>query len=171
MLRSLPHGCPVRRELGKMCHKFGGRLVRVEKDAFDKLEFSSKGGLVFQGGNWDHAPFTLRDLAINWLNKVVIYSGEVPWTEIVHEMGHVFACKEPPSEHPSEFEFFGWEVVIAKKFDLDKWIENNRDYVVTGDNDMGMLSRPALDGILAERVRAAEDNGLLTKSGNPRSIR
>lgn len=169
-LRSLPHGCPHRRRLAKLCQKLGGRLIRVSEDTFQQIDALTKRA-------WHEAPFTHHMLALSWHHKTIAYSGDVSWTEIIHEMGHVFACSKSPRYYPEEWPFFGWEIAVAKMFDLKHWIDTN-DYIVGSDAEdicpsetMKDLTPKQLDTMIQERVAVAKRTGLLDKHDRPRSIR
>jgi hypothetical protein len=82
------------------------------------------------------APFTCGDLGILWADKRIVYTSrvEILGSEIIHEMGHVFADLHHPlsGEGPEEIDFLGWEILVARKvkIPLDSWFYNNRDYCV-----------------------------------------
>lgn len=48
-----------------------------------------------------------------------------------HELAHLVATTKPPDEVPSEWSFFGWEYLLAKRLRVARlWRLGNRDYNV-----------------------------------------
>lgn len=155
--------------LKALCRKaegWGGQIVFLNKGAFEAVK-----GL----GSVDESPFSSHDLAVDHAAKTVYTSTEAdwqaPWYEVVHELGHVFACLQTPSGS-SELEFLGWEYALARELrGVREWIQSNKDYGVGPGRDLGDLSRKELQELLKERLWTAGRNGLLDSRGRAQAIR
>lgn len=111
------------------CQKWGGDLVLMSSEEFERA-------LDIQ-----EAPFT-TGLGVQYGRKTVIYTNpEVLWTDVVHEMAHVFASRVPPMRS-DESQFFGWEWLVGKRFvrDIPGWIKGYADYCVDSGHDFATLS-------------------------------
>ena len=172
----------VFKKLQGYARRWGGDIVKVTQTGFKR----SKCGI---------APFTDWDLGCKHSTKTVFFSShcepddiEAYATGIIHEMGHVFASKVAPNrQKPSaEFDFFGWEVLLAEKIGLTRqqFYKGQAEYAVNdqgdriddfladtanlpGDRDE-RLSR--LTGIMNERIQYARSQGMI-KNGRPVSTR
>jgi hypothetical protein len=126
------------------------------------------------------APFLDSDirLGFDWGNKVIYYESRADICALIHEMGHVFASKSPPGKifGEDEFDFFGWEYLLALKAGLstDEFINMNDAYQVTNsdgeDRRMGSLSKFEQIHLLEERVEYSKMNNLII-DGEPIAIR
>ncbi len=145
--------------LKALASKWGGSVQEVDEDTFDEIE------------DLELAPFTGARLGVVYATKTVYYCGDVPWVDLVHEMGHVFACNETP-EGSQEWDFFGWEYAIVRKLrGVKLWVRSNSGYIINKDGDtFGELSRSERQATLRERVAHAHSTGLL-KNGEPQAIR
>lgn len=149
--------------LRQLCVHWGGSLDAIEAEAFRALvedSYSTRKKRTFFG-----APFA-DGLGVNWEAKRVLYVPDEPQVTIagiIHEMGHVFACAEPP-EKSQEVQFFGWEYTVAKlvRHPVAQWAKENKDYVLTVDGqEVGGLTAWGLRVQLRDRVQVATDLGLI----------
>ncbi len=69
---------------------------------------------------------------MDWHRKVIYADPSTKAADIIHEMGHVFACKVNP-ERSEEYLFLGWEYVVALSIGMTEpeWAEQMKDYMVT----------------------------------------
>ena len=148
----------------RLCEQWGGKLVCVSEEEFD----SHKDNALFC-----EAPFTHADLGVLWMEKTILYTERVPACpyEVIHEMGHVFACDFPPDD-AEEFNFFGWEYTTMQHLGLshEGWVKANRHYMVSGSTALSNLTESQLSELIAERIRVAEFLQLV-RSGVPLTIR
>jgi hypothetical protein len=158
------------------CRKFakqlGGDIVVVDKLT---ARFSEAG--VFP------CPFAYHTMAIDWHEKTVIVAQDLTADNIsglIHELGHVFASNKTPNG-AKEFDFFGWEYVVAGKLGLlFQWSHGTRDYAIAdvdvvgnaaGNSEWGALDAVRQDRLIRERLDHAIKTKLITKQLQPRSIR
>ena len=120
--------------------------------------------------------------AIDWHTKRVLVIRDAAAVQpIIHEMGHVFATRQPPDAFPSdyddEFAFFGWEVSVARAAGcFMAWscglarvgyhVGSNRV-----DAPWGALTSDERDDVIVERLATAERLGLIDGHDRPLSIR
>ena len=108
--------------------------------------------------------------------KVLYVPGRVHWSDIIHEMGHIFATKMPPYR-VDEWGFFGWEYAVAIHVggELSEWLRNNGDYAVGvvggGYLELGGLTSDQRDAMLIERWDFAVQEGLIDSQGRPLAVR
>jgi len=152
------------RRLARLCLKWGGELRRVSSDEYDRW--------MARRFSYSEAPFSSNMIGVAWKKKWVITSGTILWTDVIHEMGHVFASKKSP-ETSDEWAFFGWEYALVKhvRGPFDVWKENNKDYAVNDGGLFGHLRADQIATLLKERTGAARELGLLDKRGRPVAIR
>jgi hypothetical protein len=159
------------KKLRNLAQKWGGKLVELSRDDFD-TRFGGKdpNNLRYPKGLYN-APFSSHDLGIHWAKKQVIYSLPAEWPEIVHEMGHVFACKKNPGRS-DESTFLGWEYAVALYIGgpMNEWDNCMGDYGVEGQ-EYGSLSKAEQQEVLAERLAFAKKKGLIAQDGTPLAIR
>lgn len=158
--------------LRKRCKEWGGNLVELSDEEFKTLSRRA-GEWAWGSAMWSNAPFSSHDLGVKWTNKEVVYCGDVQWTEIVHEMGHVFASKNNP-DRSSEFDFFGWEHALCLELGLpvQEWIDGNKDYVVGKTfEEFGSMTHLEKVKTMQERTCAATKLGLIDERGKCHSIR
>jgi len=151
--------------------RLGGHIVMVNGQ-------ESLGFLGNRGSSG--APFS-RDLAIYWKKKIIVHTPQITnLAGLIHEMGHVFACKYPPgSDRCNEVDFLGWEYSLATTLGCKSdWIRDMKDYLVDGDTEglypsdcFGNLTNKQRASLLAVKVALAQAAGSLTKDGRVRSIR
>lgn len=153
-------------KLAEYAKQWGGALRIVSLDEYTTL---------LRRESFYEAPFTNSKLGVLWAAKEVIAArGTVFWTEIVHEMGHVFAAKDNPNRS-DEYTFFGWEYVLAGKVgDRDQWRKENDLYQVVyrkQDIGFGKLSYTEQTAVLEEAIEDSRKAGLLGEEDTPLAIR
>lgn len=147
------------RKLSRIARRWGGEIIRLTQEQYYYL--GRQTGI-------SEAPFAV-ELAVNYSEKT-IYCVTPTWYELVHEMGHVFACRQPPRQS-SDFDFLGWEWVLARQLKgVRKWIAGNADYGVNPEEDMGDLTPTQVTKLLQERLEDAIQQGIVVK-GRAVSIR
>ena len=160
----------VLRRLRQRTRRWGGRIVYIPR----KIEATRA---------LDFAPFTAWDLASSHSEKAVYFSDfccpekvEDFAVGLIHELGHVFAEPYGPNDSRSnEFEFLGWEIVLARQVGLSdlEFCRGNKDYGIDDDGTelREFLAKPReLAKFLAETVEKAKKAGLI-KHGYPVSVR
>ncbi len=110
------------------------------------------------------APFS-NSLAIDHARRILYLAPHFEVGEVIHEMGHVFACRVSPFLS-DEIEFVGWEFTLARKAGLvDEWLESMWNYGI-GETSLGSefrdLSLDDQSEFLEWAVRQAEDLGLIS---------
>jgi hypothetical protein len=146
---------PSMLKLKVLCESWGGRLNYVSHLDYD---------LVKEQDGYFEAPFTGAQLGILWATKAIYYSDftDAHPYEIIHEMGHVFACAVPPYKS-NEYDFLGWEYALCRHvgYSPKAWVIGNRDYGVNDGSEMGGLTPPQVRALLNERMAFARAIGLL----------
>lgn len=116
---------------------------------------------------WDlpsvtEAPFSSW-LGIDHPNMKVYLTEKAHLGEVIHEMGHVFASLRTPY-FSEEYDFFGWEFVVAQKADLvTEWLEGAGNYSVGGTQyvEFEDMTPDEQSDLLEERVQHAQKLGLI----------
>lgn len=145
-----------------LCRHWGGRLIEVS--AWQFRDVSEK-------AHFDVAPFTCNQIGIKWKAKQVVYSNPVNVPDVIHEMGHVFASISPP-DLTAEWPFFGWEYLLAKKFNIVKeWRLNNDQYTLPNGQSFGSYSRGSQDRRIAESIEQGKRFGIIGPRGQVRAAR
>lgn len=157
--------------LGWLCRAWGGKLLVVPEVEFDDLS---------EAPGFSSAPFTSYDLGVLWNEKLIVTVEGADWFNIIHEMGHVFAS---PSELGDEFEFFGWEYLLAQRVgDVKQWIAGNKDYGISladvgfpektlgTSKDFEFFTAEEREQILERAVEISTENGCV-KNNVPVAIR
>lgn len=126
-----------------------------------------------------NAPFA-KHVGLNYTTKQVFYDPDaIPAVHspslLIHEMGHVFACRRAPHS-ADEFGFLGWEYVLARRTGMVRaWLKGSARYGIPGWKISGTdsyavelqdLKGRDLSRFLASRVRAAARLGLI-REGRP----
>ena len=114
----------------------------------------------------DYAPFCFH-IAVSWtthrlfiepdgLNNSRAVHG------LIHEAGHVFGCLHPPLGS-KEFNFFGWELALAKELQcMEGWENQNHDYAVGKDSEVfSDLNLAQVANLYETRLRVAKELGLV----------
>lgn len=152
--------------LAALCTTWGGRLEVISAQEYAAVD---------RKGRFSTAPFTNADLGIFWKAKRIVYTKEWPpsASAIIHEMGHVFACRRSPNTlRSNEYRFLGWEITLAPLVGVSRkeWCDANRDYQVSippfhphsaETIELGELEPAEVEMLLEERVRYARKVGLL----------
>lgn len=150
--------------LKELARKWGGDIIEISQ-----VEFNAR----LMENLLEDAPFSSHSLGVDYDAKVVYYSEDdpPPWWEMVHEMGHVFACRERP-QVCDEYTFFGWEYAVFKMLGAIEggWTEAQKYYQIGNGDDFGDLSAEEQAAIVSERVATAEAFGLIV-GGKPVAIR
>jgi hypothetical protein len=154
--------------LKALAASWGGVLREVSKEEFRAIESANGFELV---NKFARAPFTSELLGINFHTKEVIFAGQVGESSIIHEMGHVFATEQEP-RYGTEWDFFGWEFVLARHIGLPvkTWLKGNSDYVVDDEQEISSLKDKEICQMLHERVRFARKAGIV-KNFKPLAVR
>lgn len=161
--------------LSELARGWGGEIRSLSEEEFNDCQMTV--------GDFSVAPFD-PGFGVAWEDKIVCYCPEKAPSLIcglIHEMGHVFACLEPPPD-AEEYIFLGWELEVANVIGLSRqaWYKGNADYSVM-DATIGQLTGyqplapymkhpPKIEPILAECVRIAHKQGLLIDN-IPQAIR
>lgn len=123
------------------------------------------------------APFT-SNLAVNWKKKEIHYAGSIaPWPHLVHEAGHLLACRDTP-EASDEYKFLGWEIAVVKHLGLSmkEWHKNNNDYGLDGWDYEGSsyaaignipYDSEAFDTFVDSHIEMAQKIGIVSNEGVP----
>lgn len=162
------------KKLQALALSWGGQVIGLSKLEFEEAELKE---------SYSEAPFSANNLGVIWEEKKIVFSGDVHWYELVHEMGHVFASRVCPYE-ADEVSFFGWEYALAKQLrGVSEWKEQNKDYAIaptlpsekTGPGEsweeFGMYTNGRQMEIIRERVKYAKSVGLLDDALQPMAIR
>lgn len=140
--------------LQELSRSWGGRIVQL----------SSKRILQRRLRYISFAPAT--NLAVDYEEKTVYVCEKESLGNIIHEMGHVFASPCCPAKS-EEYNFFGWEFMVAVKTDLvPEWLESTGDYAVGGDGienivDFKDMTIDEQSDLIEERVQYARGLGLV----------
>jgi hypothetical protein len=147
----------------QLCRDWGGDILQVSKKDFNLIYREDR-------TNFFEAPFSSRNLGIDWASKRIIWAEEAICAEILHEMGHLFACSKNPTMS-DDYTFFGWEYLLAKRFKIvDLWTKSNRDYCVEYEvgkfSDLGDLTESQKQQVLLNRVEVGQKLGIIV-NGSP----
>ena len=155
-------------KLRTLARKWGGDLAEVTPKEWDRLKEER---LTDRTRTFHEAPFTGKDLGVHWPTRRVIYSGEVAWVEVIHEMGHAFATLQSP-DHSDELEFFGWEYALVRFIGASEeaWIEHNRDYGIDDGEEFGGLDATKRTVFLKAQVTKGQELGIIDGRGRPRTV-
>ncbi len=115
-------------------------------------------------------------IGLDWDGKVVYSSAHAKtdspetWCGLIHELGHAVASTHPPDDSP-EFDFFGWEYIVAKKCGLTRaeFIDGNGGYgtQLNGvSKRIEYLSLREFNAVISDRKKVALASGLLLKVGS-----
>lgn len=173
--------------LASICARLGGRLSIVsltkiaemthrdwpDYDRYDTYE-EAEAGFDLERHEGFSSPPNSEHHGLEW-EKKIIYAvrGHEIVGQIIHEMGHVFASPYPPDNSKcKEWRWFGWEMAVASEIGAwHAWSRHNDSYTVHNGTDWGELGTRHQQAIAAERVHFAKKIGILSESGEPRSLR
>jgi len=149
--------------LADLCTEWGGSLIQVSDEEYEA-------GSTTNDKGYYHCPFA-EGLGVQWNTKVIMYTGEVNPSAVIHEMGHVFASHSTP-RHADEYSFFGWEYALSQYVGIpfEEWAENNKDYVVGNLTEFGCLKHQQQKHIIEERLQLARNTGLLKDTSYSKDI-
>ena len=153
--------------LAKMCSAWGGQLMVLPKQDFRRIRWAEWAGL-------SRSPVSY--LGVDWRSKKVFTAEPGAWHHIIHEMGHVFACKDIPKVS-QEIEFLGWEHAVARQVaSSDAWFSSwescSEGYVLTNDGRMfGDVPRRESVKIIADLEKRARKKKIVDAAGRPLAIR
>ncbi len=152
--------------------QWGGKLIYTEdNDVFDAL--------CVDGAPFDH------NLGVDYDRKVIVAEKGFNLGGVIHEIAHVFAVNAETSRaalDSDEFDFFGWEFMLARKVDLvPEWVESNYNYSLPNDpfeyngkdfggEDFGQLELEEQSDLIEERVDYARQIGIVMDD-EPISVR
>lgn len=158
------------RALARLCRKFGGALIRLSQVEFDRL-FDDRARA--RAASRYEAPFTSAH-GVNWIRKIIYTVRDREEVgSIIHEMGHVFADRKPPF-NTNEWEWFGWEIAVARSIGAAReWSKHNANYNTGDENggDWGHLSTKERRGVVRDRLLYAKKIGVVSPDNAPRSAR
>jgi hypothetical protein len=162
--------------LAAICRRLGGQLVICEsQDAFFEILDADED--VCMPGTVG----SISEYGIHWRKKIIYAVHDTKHIGfIIHEAGHVFADRHDPDDAKcDEWEWLGWEIVVARRLDAwSAWSRQNAHYHL-GDGIRGVgkgkdwreLSSKARHTIIADRLAHAKKIGLISPRGVPRSLR
>ena len=163
------------------CKRLGGSLESRPYKYFRAFYSWAPPGR-FRNDNFSLAPFAGKKLNIGVLygQQKIFYCGKFEVSNFIHEMAHVFASAKPP-DSSEEFEFLGWEYAVARKLGcIRAWKKGMAGYGVSACqingveidvDEFSQLSHVQVNELLAERLKIAKKNKLVSKTGQPLSIR
>lgn len=149
--------------LTEFAKSWGAVVESVPHTEFVKLE---------DRPDFSDCPFDLFIGVLHREKRVVWSQDRVPhWTTLLHELGHVLACREAP-DVCQEFAFLGWEFAVAQHLGLSipAWLEGNAYYGVRSGVELESLDIDEIDELLEDRLTEARRLGLLV-GDTPISIR
>lgn len=124
--------------------------------------------------DYHYAPFTNSILGQNWKEKK-IYCFEPVWSEVIHEMAHIFVQKQNPERvsGDEEFDVWGWEWAVRKyiKGSIKDFFWSNRDFQFLDGRPLKSLSFKRKLKMMEDRLIFAKQQGIVTKDGRPIAIR
>lgn len=165
--------------MASLANSWNGQIIKLSSTDFGKIPWARVSRtlpITAATDIWFEAPFSYGNslTGVNFRDKIVVYKGDAPWPNILHEMGHVFATTANPALC-AEDDFFGWEYQIGKNIDLDEWLKYNKDYRIgTSDGDtvdLGKLPRKVAIKELERYMRNAKACGLVTRRGTLKTLR
>lgn len=143
-------------KLKRRARAWGGRLIEIKNGE----------GRPY---GMQQAPFSSKRIGVCYSEKIVYYSRECFIPEIIHEMGHVFACNHKPM-NSDEWSFFGWEWILAKAIGLtqSEFATGNYNYLAYDSNqslfEVGKMSPKFLQKVLADAIVSSKENGLIVRN-------
>src|SRR5262249_22242053 len=152
------------------CRDFGGKLAIVSQDVYDDL-FDGRDQKDWTGLH--DSPFTCAH-GLHWRKKIIYaVRGREEVGSIIHEMGHVFAAQHHPERSCGEcheWNWFGWEIAIARQVDAGRtWSRQNHNYQTGegGGRRWGRLSAASRRHVITKRLTHAKKIGVVASDGTP----
>lgn len=109
-----------------------------------------------------HSPFS-SFCGIDWKAKKLYLTDEADPGDLIHELAHLLATDKPLKKQ-EEFDFFGWEYILAKQLGVyDWWLGTIQNYYVTPEREFGELSQKEQRQVLRERKEYALKMGMINK--------
>ncbi len=143
-------------KISSLASSWGGEIQRVHAVRYQEIEYDAP--------NFSAAPFSLRrQIGILWDEKKIVCGPDESPTvgDLIHEMGHVFACSMPPNLVPTEQAFFGWEYALAQELGcVYEWIRGNKEYGIDGE-EFGYFKLKKQREILKRELKSSTDRGLV----------
>jgi hypothetical protein len=110
--------------LRRFCEAWGGRLICLSESKFTQVfkMVADEDGLALprsraliprDNDQFDIAPATKWHGVHYGIKTVFVVPERASANGIIHEMGHVFATLNPPSQ-ADELDFLGWEICLAR---------------------------------------------------------
>jgi hypothetical protein len=160
--------------LASLAKGWGGKIIKLSNREFNRIPWDDSIDDLRDG--WFEAPFTYKDsrTGVNFKDKIVVYAGNAPWPNVLHEMGHVFATTDKP-DLCSEEDFLGWEYQIGKSIDVAEWLTYNKDYRIELANgkvvDVGKIPKEIAIREMERYLKSAKACGLVTRRGTLKTLR
>lgn len=123
------------KKLAVLARQLGGRIVYDPKWAERDREESFWPDIAYPEmgkRGYSDAPFC-TGLGVYWAKKIIVHQDEgFTLSGLIHEMGHVFACRfQPSSKHVDETKFLGWEIVLSRRLGVHSlWLDEMGTYGV-----------------------------------------
>lgn len=164
------------KQLVSLTKRLGGKVVVVPKEEWEGDGLSNYPISLGPRG-WSTAPFC-SGLGVYWNKKVIAHTtGGWSCAGLIHEMGHVFACKKPPhSKYCEETDFLAWELELSKRLGIyPAWLREMSAYGINDTDghfhELGDLEPSERKVIFAQHRLDAIRLGSIGPRGQLRSIR
>jgi hypothetical protein len=167
--------------LSHVCRRWGGQLQILTKQQFDQqFRTDTSTSRIYRSRRYgvSVAPFVPDGVRLGCIysQKIValVPHRSLHCCYVLHEMAHVLACRQPPDES-DEFDFLGWEWVMAKRFGVScrQWRFLNRDYGLGaeyGCQTLGKVPLPTFKKVMKKMMARGARVGNL-KDGRPTAVR
>jgi hypothetical protein len=131
--------------------------------------------------DWYPAPFAefcrQDTLGLWWTRKRIVMCSPMSLHyvgDVIHECAHLFATTKRPDES-SEWDFLGWEMVVAERVGLPmpSWRQAHYNYFVDLDTSRTIVeyTDKELRHLYEDRVMYAWLTGIIDEKGRPLSVR
>lgn len=119
-----------------------------------------------------HCPLSSY-LGIDWIKvQLVGVRSNLNVGAVIHEMGHLFASNTNPSDTDTEFDFFGWEIALARELRCySLWSTDSANYIIDDGVYWGRASIAVQREVAAEQLTKAKQRGLVNARGRATSLR
>jgi hypothetical protein len=171
---------PAYKRLGTLARRLGGQILHDRNWTGLWNEGQPNNGKR----GYSEAPFD-NGIGVYYAKKLIVH-GNAGFTlsGLIHEMGHVFACRfQPNSRHCDETDFLGWEIALARRLSVTHiWMNEMGNYGVhvaddgtlddEGDfSEIRGLTDKQRRKCFASAIVKAQRLGILGRRGEIRSIR